>query len=257
MDCTETRARLRSLAGRSSAPLPPASVSADFRRAAVLLLVGCHDGPPCIVLTERSARMRAHSGEVALPGGRIDPGETPERAAVREAVEEVGVDPDAVALFGRLDEAWSKARNHVVPVVDAGCGAGVPVTRHLVAAGFATVGLDFSVAQLELARGLVPGADPVHGDLAGLPFPDSSFDAVVSYYAIIHVPRSEHAAVFAEVWRVLRPGGLALLCVGASDLPEDHDPESWPEHRCTGATSTRRPTGSWCATRGWRSSATR
>ena len=53
---------------------------------------------------------------MALPGGRIDPGETPEQGAVREASEEVGVDPAAVILLGRLDEAWSKARNHVVPV---------------------------------------------------------------------------------------------------------------------------------------------
>ena len=76
------------------------SVPEHFRRAAVLLLVGCHDGEPCIVLSERSARMRAHSGEIALPGGRIEPGETPEEAAVREATEEVGVDASAVVLLG-------------------------------------------------------------------------------------------------------------------------------------------------------------
>jgi 8-oxo-dGTP pyrophosphatase MutT (NUDIX family) len=117
VDCDVTRARLAQLATRPSGPLPPASVPEHFRRAAVLLLVGCHDGEASIVLSERSKRMRAHSGEIALPGGRIEPGETPEAAAVREAVEEVGVDPDAVVVFGRLDEAWSKAKNHVVPVV--------------------------------------------------------------------------------------------------------------------------------------------
>ena len=117
MSCIDTRARLAVLATRPSAPLPPTSVPEHFRRAAVLLLVGCHGERPHIVLTRRSARMRAHTGEIALPGGRIDPGESPEQAAVREAVEEVGVDPAHVELFGRLDEAWSKARNHVVPVV--------------------------------------------------------------------------------------------------------------------------------------------
>ena len=61
--------------------------------------------------------MRSHASEIALPGGRIEPGETPEDAAVREAMEEVGVDPGAVEVLGRLDEAWSKAGNHVVPVV--------------------------------------------------------------------------------------------------------------------------------------------
>jgi ubiquinone/menaquinone biosynthesis C-methylase UbiE len=112
-------------------------------------------------------------------------------------------------------------------VLDAGCGAGVPVTLALLAAGTETVGLDFSRAQLDLARELVPAAPPVQGDLARLPFADASFDAVVSYYAIIHVPRADHPFVFAEVRRVLRRGGWALLCVGAADLAEDHDPESW------------------------------
>jgi SAM-dependent methyltransferase len=112
-------------------------------------------------------------------------------------------------------------------VLDAGCGAGVPVMSHLVERKIETIGLDFSAAQLALARDRVPGARAVQGDLAVLPFPDASFDAVVSYYAVIHVPRTEHASVFAEVHRVLRPGGLTLLCLGAQDNPGDHDPESW------------------------------
>lgn len=115
--CDTTRARLERLGTRASVTLPPDSVPEHFRRAAVLVLVGCHEEQPTLVLTERSPRLRAHAGEVALPGGRIEPGETPEQAAVREAGEEVGVDPGAVVLLGRLDEAWSKARNHVVPVV--------------------------------------------------------------------------------------------------------------------------------------------
>lgn len=129
---------------------------------------------------------------------------------------------DIAALAELVERLVPRSR-----VLDAVCGAGVPITRQLVAAGLTTVGLDFSIKQLELAGGLVPEADPVQGDLASLPFPAASFDAVVSYYAIIHVPRADHAAVFAEVRRVLRPGGWSLLCVGAGDLPEDHDPESW------------------------------
>lgn len=123
MDCVETRARLERLREREPTPLPPASVPDHFRRAAVLVLVGCHEGQPTLVLSERSRHLRAHSGEIALPGGRIEPGETPEGAAVREASEEVGVKPDDVVLLGRLDEAWSKARNHVVPVVGWYVGA--------------------------------------------------------------------------------------------------------------------------------------
>ena len=112
-------------------------------------------------------------------------------------------------------------------VLDAGCGAGVPVMKLLSEAGRRVTGLDFSARQLSLARARVPGADLVHGDLGALPFRTQQFDAVVSFYAIIHVPRRDHAAIFHECHRVLRPGGLALLCLGANDLPEDHDPTSW------------------------------
>jgi 8-oxo-dGTP pyrophosphatase MutT (NUDIX family) len=112
--CGAARARLEHLGTRTAATL---AVPDHFRRAAVLVLVGCHDARPCLVLTERSARMRAHSGEISLAGGRVDPGETPEDAAVREAVEEVAADAGSVRVVGRLDEAWSKAGNHVVPVV--------------------------------------------------------------------------------------------------------------------------------------------
>jgi SAM-dependent methyltransferase len=129
---------------------------------------------------------------------------------------------DVALLDGLFMRLPARAR-----VLDAGCGAGVPVMRHLLERGIDTVGLDFSATQLALARDLVPDARPVQGDLASLPFPDASFDAVVSYYAVIHVPRTEHPAAFAEVRRVLRPGGLTLLCLGARDNPGDHDPESW------------------------------
>ena len=113
------------------------------------------------------------------------------------------------------------------PVLDAGCGAGMPVTDALVSMGLRAVGLDFSPGQLTLARRRHLAATCVRGDLAALPFADGSFAAVVSYYAIIHVPRDEHATVVREVSRVLWPGGWALLCLGLGDLVDDHDPESW------------------------------
>lgn len=118
-------------------------------------------------------------------------------------------------LAARLDPA--------APVLDAGCGAGVPVMTRLVEAGLKPVGLDLSGIQLALARERVPEAPLVQADLAALPFGDRSFEGVVSYYAVIHVPRSNHRAVLGEVRRVLRPGGFALLCLGSGDLPEDRD----------------------------------
>jgi 8-oxo-dGTP pyrophosphatase MutT (NUDIX family) len=117
--CTAVEARLRELTARPPATIPDDALPDDFRRAAVLAIVGWvgHDQLPALVLTERSRHLRAHAGEICLPGGRIDPGETPEDAAVREAEEEVNLDHWGLELCGRLDDAWSKGRNHVVPVV--------------------------------------------------------------------------------------------------------------------------------------------
>lgn len=155
-------------------------------------------------------------------------------------------DPRAVVRAGydQVAEAYLAARTHEggdvdaledllallspgARVLDAGCGAGVPVAARLVGAGCATFGLDLSLGQLRLGAEHVAGWRPVQGDLAELPFPDRAFDAVVSFYAVIHVPRALHPAIFREVHRVLRPGGRALLCLGAADLPEDDDPDSW------------------------------
>lgn len=112
-------------------------------------------------------------------------------------------------------------------VLDAGCGAGVPVTREVAGAGMAVTGVDLSGMQLELARSRVPEVHLAQADLVTLPFARESFDGLVSFYAVIHVPRAYHQAVFAEFRRVLRQGGVALLCLGARDVPEDDDAESW------------------------------
>ena len=116
-DCRDVRARLESLAHRPPHVFEPSSVPARFRHAAVLVLVWCQDGEPWTVLMRRAAHLRAHPGQISFPGGRLDAGETDEEAAVREAHEEIGVDPAHVTVLGRLDDAWSGAGNVLVPVV--------------------------------------------------------------------------------------------------------------------------------------------
>ncbi len=105
-------------------------------------------------------------------------------------------------------------------VLDAGCGAGVPIAQ-LLSRHFQVVGVDFAEAQIELARQLVPQAEFVVQDLTDLNFDDATFDAICSYYAIIHIPREAHAAIFRQFYRLLKPSGLALLCLGADDLEDD------------------------------------
>ena len=73
------------------------------RRSAVLVPVYDHDGDTRVVLTRRSANMRAHTSEVSFPGGRSDEGETPLATAMREAEEEIGLASSLVRPIGELD----------------------------------------------------------------------------------------------------------------------------------------------------------
>jgi len=73
-----------------------------IRRSAVLCALFEEDGKARVILTRRSSGLRLHRGEVAFPGGRLDDGEDEWAAALREAEEEVGLDPSSVELLGWL-----------------------------------------------------------------------------------------------------------------------------------------------------------
>jgi ubiquinone/menaquinone biosynthesis C-methylase UbiE len=107
-------------------------------------------------------------------------------------------------------------------VLDAGCGAGVPVTQ-ILCQKFKVTGVDFSEAQIALASRHVPQAEFICQDMTKLDFPDETFDAICSYYAIIHIPREEHRSLFINFHRMLKPGGFGLLCLGAENVEDDID----------------------------------
>ncbi|TMI33134.1 class I SAM-dependent methyltransferase [Candidatus Bathyarchaeota archaeon] len=125
-------------------------------------------------------------------------------------------DSEDVRLLQQLVERLPKGAR----VLDAGCGSGIPVTR-ILARYFDVIGVDISEKQIQLARKSVPKEKFIRGDFTNLDFPDESFDAICSYYAIFHVPRSEHKGILLNFYRMLKPKGLALLCLGAGDLPHD------------------------------------
>jgi 8-oxo-dGTP pyrophosphatase MutT (NUDIX family) len=80
--------------------LPPGG----FTRAAALVPLHTKDGEPHILLTRRPRHMRRHPGQISVPGGRIEPGEEPLAAALREAEEEVGLPRDQADVLGPLSE---------------------------------------------------------------------------------------------------------------------------------------------------------
>ena len=70
-----------------------------------------------LILTRRSGKLRNHAGQWALPGGRIDAGETPEQAALRELAEEVNLQLDSTHILGRLDDFVTRSGFAITPVV--------------------------------------------------------------------------------------------------------------------------------------------
>jgi 8-oxo-dGTP pyrophosphatase MutT (NUDIX family) len=98
-------------------PLPPADMGAPDIAAAVLIAIV--DRPdPGLILTLRTDSVRRHAGQVAFPGGRIDPGDDgPIAAALREAEEEIGLPPHEVEVVGTVDRYRTVTGYQITPVV--------------------------------------------------------------------------------------------------------------------------------------------
>jgi 8-oxo-dGTP pyrophosphatase MutT (NUDIX family) len=111
--------RLEALCERNHECFPPDALPSDHRRAAVLLLFWPDDADGVrVVFTRRPEAMPSHPGQVSFPGGRHAPEDRSIiDTALREAHEELGIDPAKVRVMGRLDDAWSFSGHHVIPVV--------------------------------------------------------------------------------------------------------------------------------------------
>jgi len=124
---------LRSLIEANLRAFSARSVSSDRRRAAAVAVAIADEGhgadlpglprhvawstQAALILTRRSGELRDHAGQWALPGGRIEPGESAEQAAVREMVEEVALALDPGAVLGRLDDFLTRSGFVITPVV--------------------------------------------------------------------------------------------------------------------------------------------
>ncbi|WP_433894601.1 class I SAM-dependent methyltransferase [Streptomyces sp. CA-111067] len=110
-------------------------------------------------------------------------------------------------LLGRLPAAGGD-------VLDVGCGNGIPLARSLSAAGHRVTGVDISDVQVRRAQELVPAGEFIRADVTTLTFPEASFDAVTSLYALIHIPVEEQPALLGRIASWLRPGGWLLATTG-------------------------------------------
>jgi len=88
----------------------------EVRDAAVLVAITERERPG-VLLIHRPSNMRAHPGQVAFPGGKIDPGESPVEAALREAHEELGIDPARVRIVGESDLFRTRTGYAITPVI--------------------------------------------------------------------------------------------------------------------------------------------
>lgn len=97
---------------------PKAETPPEGRRPSAVLVALIDDGRNVkVILTERSAQLRHHAGQISFPGGRIDDGETAIEAALREAHEEVDLNPEGVEVLGHLPGVVTTANFHIAPVV--------------------------------------------------------------------------------------------------------------------------------------------
>ena len=109
-------------------------------------------------------------------------------------------------------------------VLDIGCGAGVPVTSAL-ARVCKVVGVDISSVQIEQARLNIPQATFMLGDIMTMEFAPRTFDAVVLFYTLFHLPRQEHRSLLERIALWLRPGGHLLATVANSSHSGYTEPE--------------------------------
>ncbi len=132
-----------------------------------------------------------------------------DRCAARyEALRREEVEPDLRRLIVQL-EAGTK-------VLDVGCGVGIPIAMSL-AQHFEVTGVDISAEMVRRARENLPDATFIHADVLEVELPVSNFDAVVSFYALFHLPREQHDTLLRRIHRWLKPGGYLLITVASEN----------------------------------------
>ena len=113
------------------------------------------------------------------------------------------------------------------PALDIGCGTGELATVRLVERGLAVVGVDVSPVSIAQARDALPGEVFLAADVTALSLPLRHFGLVTAFNSVIHIPRRRHAALFRDVRRWLRPGGVFVLNVETDGRSGEGTTEAW------------------------------
>ena len=108
-------------------------------------------------------------------------------------------------------------------ILDLGCGTGLPFDRYLAENGYDVTGVDIAEKHVRMARENVPDAEFLQGDFFDLDFEENSFDAIVSFYAIFHIPREEHQELFEKINYWLKDDGVILVTMGPGEMDQHED----------------------------------
>ncbi|MGV8171694.1 MAG: class I SAM-dependent methyltransferase [Candidatus Woesearchaeota archaeon] len=128
-------------------------------------------------------------------------------------------------LFDKLmcDELISRLDKHS-KILDLGCGIGLPHDKYFVDNNMDLMGIDISEKHIALAKKNVKNAKYLVGDFFSKDV-KGKFDAIVSYFAIFHIPREEHKKLFERINSLLNKNGYILITLGAEEMKCDVNPD--------------------------------
>lgn len=130
-------------------------------------------------------------------------------------------------LLSKREQRFFKKLLEVVPkkakILDLGSGTGIPYDKYLVKRGVELTGIDLSSKHVAMARKNVPEATYIKADFSRTDLGEQSVHAVISMYAIFHIPRNDHAALFANIRAALKDNGVLLVTMGTGNIELDID----------------------------------